>query len=87
MIVFPLDFRCSLLEQLNINAKKYALHILKGLFLDAKTFGLKIDRIGNGRRFAPEETAHGRFTLNRACRWPQWVLGHLQCNGFDGGLF
>ena len=49
--IFPLDFTCSLLEQLKINAKKYALRTLKGSFLDAKTFDLKIDRIDHGRRF------------------------------------
>ena len=42
---------CSLLEQLKINAKKYALRTLNGSFLDAKTFDLKIDQIDHGRRF------------------------------------
>ena len=51
LCIFPLDFTCSLLEQLKINAKKYALGTLKGSFLDAKTFDLKIDRIDHGRRF------------------------------------
>ena len=40
-----------LLEQLKINAKKYALRTLKGSFLDTKTFDLKIDRIDHGGRF------------------------------------
>ena len=66
--IFPLDFTCSLLEQLKFNAKKYALRTLKGSFLDAKTFDLKIDRIDHGRPSAPAETVHGRFALKPRMR-------------------
>ena len=66
--IFPLDFTCSLLEQLKINVKKYALRTLNGSFLDAKTFNLEIGRIDCGAASDLTETAHDGCALKPRMR-------------------
>ena len=84
--IFPLDFTCSLLEQLKINAKKYALRTLKGSFLDARTFDLKIDRIDHGRRF--RSNGNGAWSICFETPHADGLsgsLGTLNVKGLIGG--
>ena len=84
--ILPLDFTCSLLEQVKINTKKYALRTLKDSYFDAKTFDLKIDRIDHGRRF--RSSGNGAWSISLVTAHADGLSGRqvpLQVKGSIGG--
>ena len=80
LIFSPSESTYFLLEKLKKNGIKYALRTLKGSF----SFDFEIRRINHGAPL-PLQRKRRMVDLLQANRqrWPQWVLGHPQCKGFD----
>ena len=85
--ILPLDFTCSLLEQVKINAKKYALRTYpKRLVPHQKTFDLEISQIDHGRRF--RSSGNGAWSIcfeTSHADALSWSLGTLNVKGSIGG--